>query len=447
MKNIFKKYLLGLVTCMILFSSCEKDINDINENNPNQFNDSDPILMLTGAQLANVMLNEGDAARLSGIFSGHFTGVDRQYVSYNNYVVTSGDFDAAWANLYANGVAQCRLIRAKAVQSQNKVLEGVASITEANLLMTASSLWGHIPNSQACNPQFDKPDYDNMSDVYDYCISLLDKSITLVGASSAFSTAYAGSFSWGDVAATLKARAHLHKGEYQKAIDAATNGIAYGEDLMANHSANVPGAWNLYYDFLDWNRAGYMSADGSYLASLMDTSSSNPDYRGNAKTDESNRLPYYFTTDGYTALDPNWIDGAFASDANFPIASYVENELIMSESYWRISDFTNALVHLNNARKYNDSTYGGFDPYVAADFTDNNALLKEILVEKYVSLYGQIEAFSDVRRTNNLIGVKPNTGTKLPQRFLYPQSELNTNKANVDKYYQADVKANLSLWP
>ncbi|MFN5024824.1 MAG: SusD/RagB family nutrient-binding outer membrane lipoprotein [Bacteroidota bacterium] len=447
MKNIVKKYLLGLVTCVVVFSSCEKDINDINENNPNQFNDSDPILMLTGAQLANVMLNEGDAARLSGIFSGHFTGVDRQYVSYNNYTVTSGDFDAAWANLYANGIAQCRLIRAKAVESQNKALEGVACITEANLLLTASSLWGHIPNTQACNPQIDKPDYDNMSDVYDYCISLLDKAIPLVGSSSAYSAAYAGSFSWSDVASTIKARAHLHKGEYQKAIDAATNGIAYGEDLMANHSANVPGAWNLYYDFLDWNRAGYMSADGSYLASLMDTTSGNPNYRGNAKTDESNRLPYYFTTDGYSALDPNWIDGAFASNADFPIVSYVENELILSESYWRTSDFTNALVHLNNARKYNDSTYGGFDPYVQADFTDNNALLKEILVEKYVSLYGQIEAFTDVRRTNNLIGVKPNKGTKLPQRFLYPQSELNTNKANVDKYYQSDVLANLSLWP
>jgi hypothetical protein len=179
----------------------------------------------------------------------------------------------------------------------------------------------------------------------------------------------------------------------------------------------------------------------------MDTTSGNPNYRGNAKTDESNRLPYYFTTDGYSALDPNWIDGAFASNADFPIVSYVENELILSESYWRTSDFTNALVHLNNARKYNDSTYGGFDPYVQADFTDNNALLKEILVEKYVSLYGQIEAFTDVRRTNNLIGVKPNKGTKLPQRFLYPQSELNTNKANVDKYYQSDVLANLSLWP
>lgn len=446
MKKYVYKSMVGITACMLLVSSCTKDINEINESNPNQFTDSDPTLMITGAQLANVMLNEGDAARLSGIFSGHFKGADRQYVSYSNYVVTSGDFGASWSNLYSNGLGQCRLIRTKAAAAKNNVLEGVAAITEANLLLTGASLWGDIPNSQACNPEtYSQPDFDNMSSVYDYCITLLENASTLVGASSNYSSAYAGSFVWSEVANSLKARAHLHKGEYQKAIDAATNGIAMGNDLMANHSANVPGAWNLYYDFLDWNRAGYMTAAGSHLESLLDSSSTNPNYRGNAKTDEAARYAYYYTGDGYTAVDPNWIDGPFASAANFPLVSYVENELILAECFWRISDFTKALEHLNKVRYFNDSIFGGFDQYVAADFADNNALLKEILVEKYVSLYGQIEAFNDVRRTNNLIGVKPYTGTTLPQRFLYPQSEINTN-TNANKYLKP-LSEKLGLWP
>jgi hypothetical protein len=54
-------------------------------------------------------------------------------------------------------------------------------------------------------------------------------------------------------------------------------------------------------------------------------------------------------------------------------------------------------------------------------------LLKEILTEKYVSLFGQLEPFCDIRRTKNLIGVVPTFGTKLPERFLYPQDEINTN--------------------
>ena len=45
-----------------------------------------------------------------------------------------------------------------------------------------------------------------------------------------------------------------------------------------------------------------------------------------------------------------------------------------------------------------------------------------------MSLFGNIEVFNDVRRTQNLIGVPINSGNKLPGRFLYPQSEMNSNK-------------------
>ena len=89
-----------------------------------------------------------------------------------------------------------------------------------------------------------------------------------------------------------------------------------------------------------------------------------------------------------------------------------------------------------------------YDAYTAADFaTDgivmngaadaNEALLKEILTEKCLSLIGQIEPFNDQRRaktlagTSNLsmsvIGVTPKRGDVLPQRFLYPQIEITTN--------------------
>ena len=418
------------------FSSCSKDIDEINKVNPGQFSDSDPTLMITGAELANVVINEGELARLVNIFSGHLNGYDRQFVSYAQYNMTSGDFNTPWGNLYTEGIAQCRLIEAKAKSLKNNDLYGVAAITEANLLLTASAVWGDIPCTEACTDGVTAPKFDKMSDVTKYALNLLDSALAYGVSGQAFGGAYAGSYDWAEVANTLKARAYLRMKDYNNAITAASAGISAGNDLMANHAQETPGAWNLYYDFLDWNRGGYISCDGSHLSNVLD--SGNAVGKTNAKTDEKARWDYYFLADNYTPLDPNMYTGIFAPTANFPIVSYIENELILAECYQRTGDNNKALDHLNNVRTSHATQFGTtYDAYVIGDFgpgamvegaTAGDALLKEILVEKYTSLFGQVEPWSDLRRTKNLIGVVPYTGSKLPERFLYPQDEINANK-------------------
>jgi starch-binding outer membrane protein, SusD/RagB family len=52
-------------------------------------------------------------------------------------------------------------------------------------------------------------------------------------------------------------------------------------------------------------------------------------------------------------------------------------------------------------------------------------------------LIGQLEVFNDMRRNGfgsfagqqnwQVIGITPNAGTTIPQRFLIPQTELNSN--------------------
>ena len=426
MKKIIKYIIAGLLIApVITISSCKKDINEQNKINPNAFSDSDPALMITGAQLANVMANEGEAARLACIFAGHLTGYDRQFISYGLYSMNAGDFDGPWGTIYADGIAQCRLVKAKAIAANNKVLEGVAQITEANLLLTTSSLWGDIPNSQACNDNILTPKFDKMSDVYNYCISILEAAAANVGSSSAYSAAYSGSFTWKEVANTLIARAKLHKKDYAGAIAAASAGVSDGNDFKANHATASPGAWNLYYDFLDWNRAGYISCDGSYIVNMLDSGTSAS--KRDAKTDETARFDYYFLKDNYTPIDPNMYGGVFDAQADFPLCSYVENELILAECYARTSNDTSALQHLNNVRASHEANFGGYQAYDASDFATNSALILNILKEKYVSLFGQVEVYNDVRRTGNVIGVPANAGTVLPGRFLHPQSERNTN--------------------
>lgn len=452
MKKSIIKISLALVLALGI-ASCKKDINKVNEYNPNQFSDADPTLMITGAQLANVMLSEGEAARLAGIFSGYFKGSDRQYFAYSDYSMSAGDFVSPWSTTYVDGLAQCRIIRNKAAAGGNEELLAVASITEAQLLLTASGLWGDIPNMEACKDGITNPKFDKMSDVHQYCINLLDSSIGHASV-GAYSTAYSGSFDWDEVANTLKARAYLRMKDYPKAMAAAKNGISAGNDMFANHSTESPGAWNVYYDFLDWNRGGYMSCDGSHIVPLLDTAKATvANSKNNTKTKETGRFAFYFYNGGnaYTAMDPNFVDGIFATTSNFNLVSYTENESILAECYQRTGDNASALTHLNKIRAELETAFGGYKAYILADFgpgamvkgaTAGDALLKEIMVEKYACLFGQVETYADIRRTKNLIGIVPYKGMKIPGRFLYPQSEINSN-SNTPK---ADLFDDLELF-
>lgn len=454
MKKI--SFLSVALAVSMLFNACRKDMSEINATNPNQFSGSEGRLMITGAELANVLLNSGEAARMAGIFSGYFTGADRQYLSLQQYSYVAGDFDNIWATLYAEGVAQCRLIKDQAISSNDMVLHSVAAITEANLLLTASGLWGDIPQSEACKDDIAEPKYDKMDLVHEYCIGLLDEAIKHTSGSNAYSAAYEGGHDWAQVAHTLKARALLRKKDYSGAAAAAANGVEAGKDLVAKHSADVPGAWNLYFDFCYWNRGGYMTCEGSYLSTLLDGDSANSAKRHNAKTDEDARFAYYYssgTPDNYSSRDPNYLDGIFASYQGFTMVGYAENQMILAECASRTNDNDLALEHLNNVRSYNAAMFEGstYDAYDLSDFgpgklvegTDaSEALLNEILVEKYASLFGQIETFCDLRRTKNAIGIPYNTGDKLPERFLFPQSEINSNskvpKSQLDRFLPLD---------
>ena len=76
--------------------------------------------------------------------------------------------------------------------------------------------------------------------------------------------------------------------------------------------------------------------------------------------------------------------------------------------------------------------------YVISDFeptgiagrageSQTEALLFEIVEEKYATLFGNIETFIDLVRTKNLIGLTPKSGDQIPERYLLPEEETNAN--------------------
>lgn len=445
MKNILYK-LSFLLVLSLAFSSCESYLEGF-EQDPNNPADAPATLMIAHVETADLFMHEGELARTAGMWVRYFTGSDRQYIAYETYNVTSGDFDNAWGNLYWGVLSQARLVQAKAAAVKDDVLVGVAQILEAHVMGTAAALWGDIPYSQAANvEEFPTPAYDSQADVYAALQTLLDEAIANVaGAGNAYATSTTLT-SWEQVAWTLKARYYLAVGDYANAITAAGNGIASpADDWEGTHACATLNSINLYNNFIDWQRGGYLTADAAIGYQMLDPNSAS--YRGNAKTDETARLDFYYLTDaaacGYTygSIDPNWCYGMFELCANFPLVTYVENQLILAEAKWHLNgDVAGSLEHLNNVRAAHAAEYGGtYDAYVEADFDAggiaNNggsladALLEEIYEENYLSLYGQIEGWNALRRKTNTFRSKitPTSGASIPNRLPYAQSEINSN--------------------
>ncbi|WP_400193821.1 SusD/RagB family nutrient-binding outer membrane lipoprotein [Hymenobacter sp. B81] len=440
--------LVLLATMGLTFSSCDKFIEGYDVN-PNLPQDAPAEQQLTAVQINEGFVLSGEMTRVAGIWSDYFTGADRQYQGLDVYTTAAGDYDNMWANTYQLTLANARLVQDKARAVNNFYLLGIAQVLEAQMIGTATALWGDVPYSEAFRPN-QPPKFDSQASVYAAVQTLLDQAIQNLGKTGINpgdrDIYYGGDLGrWQAAAHSLKARYYLHTKNYQQAAVEARLGIGSPDgDMLMPYNGNFTVDANPYADFLDYNRVGYMSAEGAYAVDLLDPAGSTP--RANAKTNEAGRFNYFYTTNGYFSVDPNFLDGAFAPDADFPLMSYVETQAILAEALARTGDAGGALIALNNIRSTNAAFFAQIDPaadydaYTLTDFapggiinggaaTANDALLKEILTEKYLSLVGQIEPFNDIRRTNNLIGVpKKNANSpNLPQRYLIAQSEVNTN--------------------
>jgi starch-binding outer membrane protein, SusD/RagB family len=455
MKKIF-------VYILLVFSaaSCSELVQGLNEN-PNNPTTAAYQYILTGAEVASIVLHTGEPSRKSSILGGYYTGIDRQHLVYSRYAVTTSSFNADWNIVFVDVVSNVNAtLQALEDEGISGVSKGIAQTLNALALGTAAALWGDIPFEDAGNPEAVHPAYESQTAVYAKVQALLDEAISNL--SSGTNRPPAGSdiyfngnpTAWTQVAWTLKARFYVHTKAYGDAYAAAQNGIQTPSGSMLSPHGTANENANLNYQFfaIAVRQADVIVSD-FFTAILASDPAINPDisrYRGHAKTDESARFNFLFRK---TALgvQPNIINGYAAQTAPGALVTYQENLLILAEAGFRSSGFDTGLQHLNTFRDFmskggyllNAGTSGlRYDAFVAADFqtgglenpdglSAENALLREILQERYVTLFGQIEGFNDVRRTatENLVRVPvtPSTGTQLPQRFLYPDTEIERN--------------------
>lgn len=466
-----------MITSMLVLSGCQELTDDFSTD---PVNITDPSVIttdkfMTGTLVSLIGAYEGDMNRLTGMWTGHFSGEDRQYIGLGNYGVSGRDFNVEWAGLYANVVKNAHIVKSRSHAEKNPRMLAIAQVTEAMAVGLAADLWGDVPFTEMAKfPVIATPKFDAQASVYNNVQVLLDSAINnlaiadvpgkLLGDAEGADFFFAADAdAWTAVANTLKARYYLHTKDYASAETYALLGISDASgNMMAPHGAAYLQSFNLFYSFMNYDRPGYMGGNG-YAPMLLDATTDVS--RDNDKTKEEARLNYYYLPGaGYYVggdYEPNFLadvewgsgegyDGFFGTVTSFPMVTFEENILILAEARIKQDNFAGSLEALNEYRAFlNDGGYWSvgysedfeylYDPYEPEDFdaggmenadgaTANDALLREILEERYVTLTGQLEVFNDIRRTNNLLGipVKPGNST-IPLRLLYPQSEINTN--------------------
>ena len=448
-----KKIFLILIP-LLMFTRCENILEDINVN-PNNPVNAPAQLLLIGAELADITVQVSHLQRISGMWSGQYKGVTLLYGSLNNYNISTEETNSTWSYIYQGIVKQCRIMQSELSDFPNYV--GISKILEAHAVGTAAEIFGDVPYSQASDPEekIDDPVFDNQAAVFASLQILLDGAISDLNSVAGNPTISNEIFhggnktKWIQTAYTLKARYYMDTKDYANAYSAAQNGINSSANSMkfkpAGTSAN--GDTNLLNTFIG-ERNDYMTSVGTFLEGLIAPGGSS---RNNAKTNEDARSKYY----KIVGSAPNTEKGVANKTAPMPLVTYEENLLILAEAGARTVDLATGLGYLNTLRaflasgnafaKLAPSDVTQYDAYVTTDFDNGGienqdnvvplrAFLREVIEERYVTLYGTFAPFNDARRVRKSDGdltvpfpLNGGTFTQYPERFPYAQDELNAN--------------------
>jgi hypothetical protein len=404
-------------------------------DNPNRPTVANSANLLVSAETNLSFQSEGHLARTVCIWMQQCAGTNKQYLALGTYIVGDDDYFVDWQDAYIRGgLLDLRRIEHTSLATADSAYAGVAYVLEAFLIGQTADVWGDIPYSQAADSTINAPALDPQLQVYTAIQAKLDTAIVFLATATAApqgeDVVYGGDVTkWTALANTLKARFYLHTVEpasnktavYDSVAKYAALGISAPDssgDYRTFHSGATTSA-NIWHQFsVSWPQ--YLSA-GKFLVDTL-----------NAMADP--RVARYFAPNSSSAFvgadpgqglagDPSALsDSVLAPDRHQPLATYVENELILAEAAWNLAGGgaggnAAALSHVTNARAAQGL---GATPVTG---------LATIMTEKYIALFQNLEVWNDYKRTC-IPALTPGGGaTAIPGRLVYPLSERNANTA------------------
>jgi hypothetical protein len=455
MKNI-KITLAGLIA-LFLFQSCSEDkLDEINTNANNPL-DVPTQLIITDVMTATAFSVTGsDYSFYAGVYAELNAGSFGQMYNAQNRdgePQLASTYNNSWNNSYAQLSTLKRIIEKCSdggKESGNYATLGIAQILYAYNLAILTDLFGDIPNSEALIPkEIMQPKLDKQETVYLEIFQKLNDGISNLNRQTNYAglgvqdLVYAGNAAkWKKAANGLLARytmrLSLKKPNYLGVISYVDASFATSSEEFKFSNALVP---NPYARF-EINR-GYLSVAKSFYDKMLDNGSA--DARAAGFFTKKSGLVKTFNNSIANEVNAQGLYSisALISEKNpIYLMSYHELLFLKAEAQARLGQDVNALATLKLAIKaaFTKSqtvtfTAAQADTYIATiPVLTGNALLKKIMVEKYISFYENegIEAYNDIRRLNAmgngdlipLVHPKPNF---FPKRFGYGNSDVSTN--------------------
>ncbi|MCF8381804.1 MAG: SusD/RagB family nutrient-binding outer membrane lipoprotein [Bacteroidales bacterium] len=458
-----QKITIALLLAMaVFFTSCEKWIDTDMNIDPDSPSDV-PLAMLLPSVQANMAydLCGNDAVMPVNIWMQQLNGYARQAQIYARYIYSPADVNNLWDGIYSVSGMDLKVLIDKAVESDAPHSAAVGQILMAYLMAITTDLFGDIPYSEAFLGTGNlTPAADAQQSVYASIDELLTTAITNLGEEDLVGIKgdmmHGGSASaWRKTAYALKARNAINLSERNGAA-------AYTAALAALGNAYTSNADNLDFTF------GVGATELSPITQFVDQR--NDIVMGQFFMDYLNstgdpRIPEYADladdgtyTGGYPADGTSAgrsFPGDFISNKNAPVTAnfmtYAECKFIEAEAKLSstgaadayragiIASVSAVLGDTTGTTAWFDSNFGGV--------TDATITLEDIIMQKYVANFGQIQPYNDYRRTNFPAGLLPPTGAvvPLPRRYPYSQDEITYNH-NIEDLWQVSVFLTTNVW-
>jgi len=455
-----KKILTVILSLVLIFNMGCKKFLDINHS-PNAVSDATLDMVLPAGIVASAYEIGGRYQVLGGIWAQHYTSYPGgpQYMAIESYNLGVSDFGGSWSSLYTNALNDLEYVKNKAAEQENWNYYLITTTMQVYTYQVLVDLYDEIPFSEAL--QMKPPKYDNAQTVYDGLIERLDEAINKYkNGGDAVKPGkedliFGGEMDkWLAFANTLKLKIFLRQTNIRPSVAElgikamyTNNDVFLSSDACMSDFVDQSDHSNPFYE-TEFKRFGNVNICASktavdYLKNNNDSrignyyqplSEGGNEYEGNVQ----GRVRVDGAADPYSAPNVGGTNPVYFMTAE-------ESMFLQAEAIARGWGTGDAEVLYVSA--INENTVStGYALYPSSGSIEDK--VKAIITQKWISMINRqgLEAFFEHNRTGypdfftvSVTGVF--TGSvKLPQRLLFPQSEIETNPDNVPTIKTVNTK-------